>query len=275
MTTGNSGTRRLFAANVRRSEERIDLGLAGLLIASEEYPSLVIEDYLERLDQLAAGLAVEVDLESGAQAMARSVGAYMAGEQGFTGDKEDYYDPRNSYLNQALDRRTGIPITLSVVYMEVARRIGLRLLPVSMPGHFLLKLRDTDGDVFIDPFSGGALLDEEGCQTMFGRIYGEPASFRESMLGAVTKRQVISRMLQNLKSIYMERGDFERGLRTVELMTLVAPWDLEQVRDRGLLHYRVGRVKEAIDDLRSFAQHGPPGPELDSVRQALKNIGSL
>src|SRR5581483_3426547 len=120
-----SPIRRLFAANARRREDRIDLGLASLLIACEEYPRLVIDDYLERLDQMAAALAVEIDLEAGPENVARSIAAFMAQEQGFDGETEDYYNPKNSYLNDVMDRRRGIPITLSVLYMEVARRVNV------------------------------------------------------------------------------------------------------------------------------------------------------
>src|SRR5262245_38758019 len=120
--------RRLFASNLKRPEHRIDLGLAALLIAREEYPRLSIEDYVERLDQLSHGLAVEIDLEADARTKAETVSAFLARENGFEGDREDYYSPRNSYLNEVIDRALGIPITLSIVYMEVARRVGLHLL---------------------------------------------------------------------------------------------------------------------------------------------------
>ena len=131
-------SRRLFAANMKRREERIDLGLAALLIAKEEYPRLVLEDYLERLDILASGLAVELDLEAPGETIASTIGEFLGEQEGFEGDRDDYYNPRNSYLSEVMDRRQGLPISLSMLYMEVGRRAGVHLLPVPMPAHFIV-----------------------------------------------------------------------------------------------------------------------------------------
>ena len=274
MTSDLSPSRRLFAANVKRREDRIDLGLGALLIAREEYPRLVVDDYLERLDQLAAGLAVEIDLDAGIGAIARTIALYMAQEHGFEGDAEDYYDTRNSYLNEVMDRRRGIPLSLSVLYMEVARRVNVLLLPVAMPGHFLLKLQSDAEEVFLDPFNRGNVIDGAGAQALFDGLYQGRVKFTESMLGAATKRQVLSRMLNNLKAVYVQGDDAERALRMVELLTLITPWDLDEVRDRGLLRFRLRRFDEALPDLEAYAQYGPPGPEIETVRDALRRITS-
>jgi regulator of sirC expression with transglutaminase-like and TPR domain len=267
-------SRRLFAANIRRREDRVDLGLAALLICAEEYPKLVVEDYIERLDQLAAGLAIEIDLEAGPEALARSIGRFLHREQGFDGENDGYEDPRNSYLSDVMDRRTGKPILLSILYMEVARRVGVKLLPVSMPGHFLVKLRSGDGDIFIDPFHQARLLDADGCRKVFDQLFAGRHEFQESMLGSGTKRQTITRVLQNLKTEYFAAGDYIRTLRTVELLLTVTPWDLDQIRDRGLLRLQMGMTDEAVEDLRSYADFAPPGPDVETVRQALRKISS-
>ncbi len=267
-----SSNRRLFAANIKRREDRIDLGLGALLIAREEYPRLDIDDYFQRLEQVAAGLAVEIDLERDIASIARTIGAFMAGEQGFDGDREDYYDPRNSYLNEVIDRGRGIPISLSVLYIAVARQINVNLLPVSMPGHFLLKLQAGADEVFIDAFNGGRVLDQGGARQLFEDLYQDRLQFSESMLGAATKRQVLTRMLHNLKTIYVQGDDPERALRTVELLTLITPWDLDELRDRGLLRFRLGRMSDALPDLEAYASFGPPGPGIETVREALKRI---
>jgi regulator of sirC expression with transglutaminase-like and TPR domain len=267
-------SRRLFAANIRRPEERVDLGLAALLVCAEEYPRLIIEDYVDRLDQLAAGLAVEIDLESGPRAMAKSISRYLHGDQGFDGDNENYTDPRNSYLSDVIDRRRGKPIVLSILYIEVARRVGVRLLPVSMPGHFLTKIRSSNGDIFIDPFNQGQILDAEGCREIFERLFGGQHEFRDSMLGRATKRQTITRLLQNLKTEYFAAGDYIRTLRIIDLLLTVTPWDLDQIRDRGLLRLQVGQTEEAVADLQAYADYAPPGPDVETVRQALRKIAS-
>ncbi|HXH21069.1 MAG TPA: transglutaminase-like domain-containing protein [Dehalococcoidia bacterium] len=272
MSTDLSAGRRLFAANIKRREDRIDLALAALLIAIEEYPHLVVEDYLERLDQLAAGLAVEIDLEADLRTLARTIGAFMAHEQGFEGDADDYYNPRNSYLNEVMDRRRGIPISLGLLYMEVARRVNVALLPVGMPSHFLLKLQRDGEEVFLDPFHRGQVLDHYGARDLFASFHHGRIPFSDSMLAAITKRQVLTRMLNNLKAIYIQADDYERALRIVELLTLIAPWDLDEVRDRGLLRFRLNRFEDAIPDLEAYCRYGPPGPEIETVRDALRRI---
>ncbi len=264
--------RRFFASLIKRREERIDLSLAVLLIAKEEYPSLQIEDYVERLDQMAGEFRVEVDLDTEPEAVLRGLAGFMSGQHGFTGNREDYYDPRNSYFNQVIDRRLGIPITLTVAYIEVARRAGLRLQPVAFPSHVLAKLPLEEGDLFIDPFNDGRLLSEGDCRAFFTELHGDAAEFSESMLAGATKRQIVTRLLRNLKAIYLRDQDLERALRTIELMITVAPWDLDQIRDRGLVHYRLGQIDEAVEDLTTFASHAPPGPALDSVKDALRRI---
>jgi regulator of sirC expression with transglutaminase-like and TPR domain len=262
----------MFAAMMKRKEERIDLGLAALLIAKEEYPRLAIEDYVERLDQLAAEFQVELEVDADGPETCRGLSRFLHEQHGFGGDRENYYDPRNSYLNEVMDRRTGIPISLSVLYIEVGRRAGLRLLPVSFPGHFLLKYASERMEIYLDPFHGGRLLDVEDCRRLFTNSYGSPAPFSESMLGAATKRQVVRRMLLNLKGIYVQNGEPEKALRIVELLTVVTPWDLDELRDRGILRYRLGEREQGLADLRSYADHAPPGPDVESVREALRKL---
>jgi len=264
----------LFAAYMKRREDRIDLALAALLIPAEEYPRLVVEDYIERIDVMAAGLAVEIDLEASPAKIAGTISAFLSEEQGFDGDREDYYGPRNSYLNEVMDRRRGLPITLSIVYIEVARRVGVELLPVSMPGHFLVKMLRDDLELFLDPFNGGDVLDVHGCRRLFQSVQGAGPAFRESMLGAATRRQVIRRVLQNLKSAYLDQQEFERALRTIDVLLTLAPWDLDEVRERGLLLSRLGRTEEARRDLQAYVDHGPSGPARESARAALRRIAS-
>jgi regulator of sirC expression with transglutaminase-like and TPR domain len=272
MSADRDETRRLFVANLRRREERIDLALAALLLAKEEYPGISVEDYLLRLDQLGAELQVEIDLDAGAAEMASVVVRFLAGENEFRGNREDYYDPRNSYLSQVMDRRLGIPITLSIVYMEVARRAGISLLPVSFPGHFLLKPAAPPPAILVDAFSGGRLLDIDDCRRLLTAQYGEALPFSEALLGAATKRQVITRLINNLKAGYLRTNDLARALRSVDQLLAVTPWDLDQIRDRGVLNYSLGRVAEAVHDLRTYVEHAPPGAALDAAQETLRRI---
>jgi regulator of sirC expression with transglutaminase-like and TPR domain len=272
VTDALSPNRQLFSAIVRRQEERLDLALTSLLICKEEYPRIVIEDYLQRLDNIAADLQIEVDLEGDAYRVLRGLAEFLSGTCGYTGNRDSYYDPRNSYLSEVLDSRTGIPITLSILYLEVARRAGLKMLPVSFPGHFLVKLPTERGDIYLDPFNDGRILDREGCVQLLHDLYGPSIDFTETMLGAATKRQLLTRMLLNLKAIYLRGEDFRRALRTIDLLATVSPWDLEQVRDRGLVHLRLNQVDEARADLVMYAQHGPPGPDRDAVIETIREL---
>ena len=270
MTNAASITRRMFASLVRRREDRIDLGMAALLIAQEESPALVIEDYVERLNYLGAEFHIDLPVDADAETACRTLRRVLVDVHTFRGNREDYYNPANSYLDQVLDRRLGIPISLSIVYMEVARRAGVTLLPVSFPGHFLLRHAD-DTSFYLDPFNSGRILTLDNCRDLLRSMY-PGAEFSESMLGAATKRQVITRLLLNLKGIYTRNEDAERALRIVELLTAVTPWDLDQLRDRGILYYRTGQTDRAIADLQAFADHAAPGPEVDSVREALRRL---
>jgi regulator of sirC expression with transglutaminase-like and TPR domain len=265
--------RRFFASLIKRREERIDLALAVLLIAKEEYPKLAIEDYIERLDQLAGELRIEIDLDAEPAKVLEGLGWFLSKEQGFIGNADEYYDARNSYLNEVMDRRLGIPITLSIVYLEVARRAGIKLQPVTFPGHFLIKMpREDEEDLFLDPYNNGRLMTVEDCRRFYSELHGDAAPFSETMLAAGTKRQLVTRVLRNLKAIYLRNQELDHALRTIELMTTVTPWDLDQIRDRGLVHYRLGQIEEAVADLEVYASHAPEGPALDSVRDALRRI---
>ena len=172
----------MFASLVRRKEERLDLAMAALLIAREEYPRLSIEDYMERLDYLGAEYAIDLPVDLTPELTCRTLVKLLAGVHGFRGNAEAYYDPANSYLNEVLDHRTGIPITLSIVYIEVARRAGIVLVPVSFPGHFLVR-HAYDMSFYIDPFNNGRILSLDDCREMLAKSHPHTA-FSESMLGA-------------------------------------------------------------------------------------------
>src|SRR5437899_3280203 len=185
-----------------RPEHDVDLAEASLLIAGEEYPDLDPVRYLARLDELGSALRHEAGGARGEDAVA-ALNRLLFQVEGFRGNTEDYYDPRNSFLNDVLDRRTGIPITLSLIYMEVGKRLGLSLEGVGMPGHFLVKCLPEGLEIFIDPFHQGEILLEEGCKKRLMEIYGNDFQFKRSFLDSVGKRQILSRMLTNLKGIYL------------------------------------------------------------------------
>ncbi len=209
-----------FADAVRRPE--VPLDVAALLLGEWEYGALDLERYVTRLDRLAQeALEARDELQDRTFASARAVTRVLFVERGFRGNADDYYDPRNCFLHEVLDRKVGIPITLSVLYMEVARRIGLTVTGVGFPGHFLIRAHDGDRAVVIDPFNGGAVLGKDDLQALLHRVVGPEAKLEPSLLAPVTKPQILTRMLVNLAGVYGKRGDLFRSLEVLERLHLL------------------------------------------------------
>ena len=180
---------------------------------------------------------------------------FLFEDEGFAGNTGDYDDPRNSFLNQVLDRRTGIPITLAVVYIEVARRAGIRVDGVNFPGHFLLRYplspeEDHRSAVFVDPFHGGSILSETDCRSLLRRHAGDGVEFDPRFLAPATKQQILVRMLGNLKRLYVRMRSFPQGRAITDLLLAIEPSALQELRDRGLLSYYVNDYAGALRDSR-------------------------
>ena len=253
-------------------EARLDLAAAALQIALEEYPDLEVASYLMRLDRLAeraAGrlsLSVEPDVIDSLDSINRT----LYGEEGFSGNSGAYYDPRNSFLNEVLDRRTGIPITLSIIYMEVGRRLGLDIRGVGLPGHFLVKCFGASGQWLIDPFFGGKTVTEAECRQRMKRLHGEKFSFQRSFLDCVDKRQILGRLLANLKMIYLGQRDFRRAFQVIEKIILIFPRAAGEVRDRGSVSFRLHRFSAAIRDWNRYLAMDPQASDTREVKQNLR-----
>jgi regulator of sirC expression with transglutaminase-like and TPR domain len=248
------------------------LAPAALLIARIEYPRLDVEAYLGKLDAMGelARQAVQRRLERTADnsrlACIKAVNEYLFEELHFVGNREKYEDPRNSCLNEVLDRRTGIPITLCVVYMEVARRAGLHIDGVNFPGHFLVRCPEVgsrgSSGLIIDPFHGGALLSEHDCRLLLQRQVGSEVAFSKSLLAPTTRLQILVRMLINLKRIYVHMRSFPQARDVTELLLAMTPSALSELRDRGLLAYHLNDVTGALRDLQTYLKLSSLG-ELD------------
>ena len=184
----------------------------------------------------------------------RALNAYLFETLHFVGNRDKYEDPRNSCLNEVLDRRTGIPITLSVVYMEVARRAGLQVDGINFPGHFLVRCPETQNSPFliIDPFHAGALLSEHKCRLLLQKHVGSDVAFSKSLLAPATRLQIIARMLLNLKRIYVHMRSFPQARDVTELLLAITPSALSELRDRGLLAYHLNDVTAALRDLQAY-----------------------
>ena len=238
-----------------------DLAAPALLIARIEYPRLDPGPYLDRLDQMgeaaAHRLAADPGHDSPLAVRIDAINRYLFGEVGFAGNREHFDDPRNSCLNEVLDRKTGIPITMALVYIEIARRAGVRAEGINFPGHFLVRcLQDLHTDdpndgLIVDPFHGGAILDEAECRQLLEPHLSE-AAFEPSLLARATRRQVIVRMLLNLKKLYVKMHSFPQARVTTDALLALQPSSLADLRDRGLLAYHMNDFSHALRDLEEY-----------------------
>jgi regulator of sirC expression with transglutaminase-like and TPR domain len=256
-----------FRLAVGRPEEEIDLGRAALAMARCDYPDLDVGAYLARIDQVAAASTARLGAEPDIYRSIAALNYVFFQELGFHGNRENYFDPKNSYLNEVLDRKIGIPISLSVLYMEVARRIGLTLYGVGFPGHFLLKYRSNNEEILIDPFNQGEIRSRESLETMLHRSYGGKIAFDAGFLETTPKKQILRRMLNNLKVIYLRQGDLIRGLSVVERLNVLDPASAEDIRDRGLIYLQLECFKQALEDLESYLRFAPHAEDANAVRE--------
>lgn len=239
-----------------------DLAAPALLVARIEYPHLDPEPYLDRLDWIGEAAFHFVAKDPGhiAPLGARidAINRYLFGELGFTGNREQYDDPRNSCLNEVLDRKKGIPITMALVYIEVARRAGLRAEGINFPGHFLVRVlqdlhTDNPGEgLIVDPFHGGAILNEAECRQLLRHHMGEEAAFDPSLLARATRRQILVRMLLNLKRLYVRMHSFPQARVTTDALLVLQPASLADLRDRGLLAYHMNDFSHALRDFEEY-----------------------
>lgn len=266
--------RRRFAEEVSRGEGRLHLGRAALLVAAEEEPRRCdVESCLARLEELGAEARGRV-AEAGAGRGVESLNEYLFGELGFEGNAVNYYDPHNSLLHRVLERRTGIPITLSVVYMEVGRRAGLEVEGVGLPGHFIVRAAEPgEAPVLVDPFNARA-TDEDECQQRLDTIFAGQVTLGDEHLRAVGSRAIIARLLGNLKAVYAQAGLHRRALAAVERVLLLDPLNPEERRDRGLILAQLGRLPEAVAETRSYLTQRPQAPDADTVREQLQKMHS-
>ncbi len=267
-----SGIRRRFAEAVQRGSEQVDLARAALLIAKEEYPSLDEQACLTQLDQMAERVSQRLEAERLAKQVIAALNAHLFDELGFRGNAQDYYDPRNSFLNDVLERRVGIPITLSLVYMEVARRLDFDVQGVGMPGHFLVKHSELDREYFIDPYHKGAILTEADCEARLAQVYQRPVKFESAFLTTVDSKQVLVRMLNNLKHVYLSQSAWDKALAAVERALLVSPKDATLHKEKGLLNLQVRQVYTAIADLNTYLELAPEAPDAPQVKELIANL---
>jgi regulator of sirC expression with transglutaminase-like and TPR domain len=257
-------------------DEDIPLAWAALTLARDEYPDLDIADYLARIDALGATCRERVSGDDPLDHV-RLLNQLLYRELGFSGNQNDYYDPRNSYLNDVLDRRLGIPISLAVIQLELAGRLGLPLKGISFPGHFLVSLPVDDGLLVLDPYHQGRSIDAEELKQRAMPHLGQQ-ELRDDQLSALlspaSNRSILVRMLRNLKALYSERDDYDRALRSADRLVTLNGQDATEHRDRGLLYLRVGHLKAGRSDLTHYLAAQPEADDHGEIRQLLIESGA-
>lgn len=268
-----SSARQFFHHEIQQSDEYIDLAKAALYIAQEEYPELDIEEYLNALDAMAMELEERLPLEKYPLKIIQTINKYLYDDLNFAGNKQNYYDPRNSFLNDVIERRVGIPITLALLYIEIARRIDFPMIGIGMPGHFLIRPDVSEIEIFVDAFNGGEIMFPQDCEQRLSQIYQQNVTLQPEFLAPVTKKQFLARMLTNLKYIYLKQQELEKALSCVERILLLFPSAALELRDRGLLSYQIGRFNQAADDLQAYLMQVPNAQDASTIRHLLEKLG--
>ena len=264
-----------FVRAVGRSEPALDLARAALLVAAESDPRVDVDSQIHTLESWAAELSAR--LEPGwnnLQKLAR-LRSFVFEELGFRGDSKDYFNPSNSLLHQVMERRLGVPLTLSIIFMELGWRVGIPFEGVGFPGHFLVRLPGEPRDLVLDPFNHGRTMHEEDCRRLLDEVTGGRLEFDGRLLASVTKRDMITRLLLNLKGAYLRANQDEDALAAVERLLLIHPEDMDEVRDRGLLLYRLQRFGVALDALNAYLAARPNAPDRDNIAQHVVSLRGL
>lgn len=257
---------------LQRPTAQVSLARAALYIAQEDYPHLVVNDYLAMLDRMAKTLEQRLPQDRYPLKIIRAINDYLFGELNFSGNSVDYYDPRNSFLNDVLERRVGIPITLSLVYLELADRVGFPMAGVSMPGHFLIRPTVNEMDIFVDPFHRGEIMFEQDCRERLKQMFGDPAQLEPQHLISITPVTFLVRILTNLKLIYLQNRDVPKALNAINRILLICPEAAGEWRDRGLIHYQQGMLDQARLDLERYLYQSPDAIDAFEIRRVIEQI---
>lgn len=252
----------------KEPEAPLDLAELAFSLAQDEYPSLDVEAALAELNALAhdARSLIRGDFASQVSGLCR----FLFHELGLHGNVREYYDPRNSYLNQVLERRTGLPISLSAVTMAIGARVGINVVGVGLPGHFIVKAVSNGDEILLDPFHGGRVLTWEDCENLVLQVTGAEFQATRARLEAIPLGLMIQRMLNNLKAVYLKAEDMQRAIRVMERLRQLCPEDTSQWRDLGAANLHIGECGKAVDHLEDYLTAAPEAADAEGVRGLLK-----
>lgn len=241
----------------RISPETVPIEEIALLVAKERYPDLCLQSYRNRLDEFVRNARHRIGGVVGGRAIAKGLSHYLFHEEGFRANHHDYYNPSNSYFNDVLDQRTGIPISLSILYVAVGRRLQLPVAGVAFPGHFLVQYREPGDTFYIDTFNFGAQLNTAACRQRLKQQFGEAVAYRKEFLEPATNREILIRMLTNLKMCYMLRKKFDVVLTILNQILLFTAEGADELKERGLIYLHMECFNAALQDLESYLAQRP------------------
>ncbi|TVP53680.1 MAG: hypothetical protein EA351_14740 [Gemmatimonadales bacterium] len=264
--------RRRFATAVDHPDHKVNLAEAALLVAQEEYPQLSVERYLSRLDALAEEVQDRLANETAPLVVFQELIETLFVRNGFQGNRDAYYDPRNSFLNDVMDRRRGIPLTLGIILLEVGWRLDLPLQGVNFPGHFLVRFEGEAVSLLADPFDAGKVRFEEQAQELLDRVYGGMVRVQPAFLRTAGRRDMLVRLLTNLKGVYLNVDDHPRALAAVERILVIHPTAPTEIRDRGTLLARMGRTDEALAQLEWYLDYAPEAADAERIQELVDDI---
>ncbi|MEO5509143.1 MAG: transglutaminase-like domain-containing protein [Longimicrobiales bacterium] len=272
MTESVQAARARFATVVSQPEADVDLALAALLIAQEEYPQLNPEPYLQRLDLLAERARDRMANETAPLLLLQELSRVLFEEEHFRGNATEYYDPRNSFLNDVLDRHLGIPLTLSIIYLEVGWRLGLPLSGVNFPGHFLVRYEGEALRLLSDPYQDGAIRFEDEAQSLLDQVSGGSLRLEPTHLRTADRKDILVRLLSNLKGIYLNQRADVKAMAAIERILIIRPDAAEEMRDHALALTRLGRDAEAVPELQEYLRLAPNAEDRVRIELLLDHI---
>ena len=260
--------RRLFADMVHRHDENIDLALAALYIAGEDCPNVDVEGSINLLDSMAHEIGGALNPSMDLTTQLQYLSQYLGLKQGFCGDEMDYYNPQNVYLHRVLERKRGIPIALSLIYIEVGYRLGIVFETIGLPGHVVIRTGPPEMELYIDPFNRGGAFSKTGCRELVENMFGGGVEVRDDFLLPYNKKRFLIRLLDNLKNMYSKVGDYQKAVIAADRIDLIDPTLGRNLRERAWMYQRAGQHHKAIEDLESYLRLGfEPTDAHDAKRQ--------
>ena len=254
-----------FSKNSKHNLIEKSLKLAQIL----EYPDLNISKYIEKINEIGNSLKLKIKYVKNSTYLISMLNEHVFEKYGFQGDDEDYYDPRNNFLNAVIDKKTGIPITLSIIYSEVAKYIGLDLRIVGFPGHVVVKYEE---EMIMDPFYRGRLLTINDLEEILYRNFGDGVEFIPEYLNTATTDQILTRLLRNLKNAYTQSYAYDKAMRCTDMILGIRPESPEEIRDKGILEERLLHYNEALPLLNKYLELEPEAEDADFILELIKSV---